>query len=370
MGGQEAFLLRGKLEDVLIDYSESLLKTIARIAPGTELREGLERIVRGRTGALIVLGSNQTVAAMSSGGFSLNTEFTATRLRELAKMDGAIVCDREASTLISAGVQLLPDPSIETTESGTRHRTAERVAKQTGFPVIAVSASMSLISVYTEGIRYTLEDTQALMSRAHQAIRTLSSYTERLQGVLQQLSVLEIEDSVTLRDLVSTLQRTEMVQRITREAEIYLAELGSAGRLLALQLEELTSNNLPESWLILRDYLPRQTSAQELEEAVAALGQLDDKDIVDLLAIGRALGLGDLLDAPIQPHGYRLLTGIKSMPGAVADRLVDHFDGLQALMAASLEDLKAVDGVGEQRARGIRESLSRMAENSLYDPYL
>ncbi|WP_421083611.1 DNA integrity scanning diadenylate cyclase DisA [Rothia nasimurium] len=351
-------------------YSESLLKTLAQIAPGTELREGLERILRGRTGALIVLGSDRAVTQMSSGGFAINTEFSATRVRELAKMDGAIVCDKDASTLLAAGVQLLPDPSIETNESGTRHRTAERVAKQTGFPVIAVSASMSLISVYTEGIRHTVEDTQSLMGRANQAIRTLDSYTERLEQVLQQLSSLEIEASATLRDVAATLQRMEMVRRITVEAGHYVVELGDVGRLVALQLEELTTHNLPHSWVVLRDYLPRDTTPDQLQSYVTALEALDDKDIVDLTTIARTSGLGEDLEAPLHPHGHRLLAGIKSMPGAVADRLVDSFDGLQSLMAASLDDLRAVDGIGEQRARVIRESLSRMAESSLLERFM
>lgn len=355
---------------VLTVYSDSLLKTIAHIAPGTELREGLERILRGRTGALIVLGSDKTVSQISSGGFDINTDFTATRLRELAKMDGAIICDRDASTLVAAGVQLLPDPSIETSESGTRHRTAQRVAQQTGFPVIAVSASMSLISVYTQGIRYTVEDSQVLMGRANQAIGTLESYTERLKQVLQQLSSLEIEASTTLRDVATTLQRMEMVRRITVEAGHYLVELGSMGRLVALQLEDLTSHDLPQTWVVLRDYLPETISPEELQEALRALYALDDRDLVDLATIARTVGLGEDLDALVHPRGHRLLAGIKSMPGAVADRLVDHFDGLQSLMAASLEDLKAVDGVGEQRARVIRESLSRMAESSLLERYL
>ena len=196
------------------DYSELLLKTIAQIAPGTELREGLERILRGRTGALIVLGSDRTVTGLSSGGFTIDTEFSATRLRELAKRDGAIICDRDATRLLMAAVQLMPDATIDTNESGTRHRTAERMAIQTGFPVISVSASMSVISVYVDGTRYTVEDTQYLMARANQAIQTLESYKKRLNKVLSTLSALEIESHVTLSDVAITLQRMEMVRRI------------------------------------------------------------------------------------------------------------------------------------------------------------
>ena len=328
---------------VQMNYSDLLLKTIARIAPGTELREGLERIMRGRTGALIVLGSDRTVSSLSSGGFNIDTEFSATRLRELAKMDGAIICDRDATRLLHAGVQLMPDASIDTNESGTRHRTAERTAIQTGFPVISVSASMSMISVYVDGTRYTVEDSQYLMARANQAIQTLESYKKRLRSVLSSLSALEIESNVSLADVAMTLQRMEMVNRIIREVSHYVLELGVHGRLIALQLEELRA------------------------AGVEALQNLDDMAIVDLRTIARTVGFGENpdLEFPLQPRGFRLLAGIPSIPNAISERLVERFGSLQALMAASLEDLRAVDGVGEARARTVREQLSRMAESSL-----
>ena len=324
---------------VQMNYSDLLLKTIARIAPGTELREGLERIMRGRTGALIVLGSDRTVSSMSSGGFNIDTEFSATRLRELAKMDGAIICDRDATRLLHAAVQLMPDASIDTNESGTRHRTAERTAIQTGFPVISVSASMSVISVYVDGTRYTVEDSQYL---------------------------LEIESNVSLADVAMTLQRMEMVNRIIREVSHYVLELGVHGRLIALQLEELRAPEMTASDLILRDYLP-EANDELIAAGVQALQNLDGMGIVDLRAIARTVGFGENpdLETPLQPRGFRLLAGIPSIPNAIAERLVERFGSLQALMAASLEDLRAVDGVGEARARTVREQLTRMAESSL-----
>lgn len=356
---------------VLAVYSERLLKTIARIAPGTELREGLERIMRGRTGALIVLGSDKTVSAISSGGFEINTEFTPTRVRELSKMDGAIICDKDAKMLFNAAVQLMPDPELETNESGTRHRTAHRVAQQTGFPVIAVSASTQMISVYLDQQRYTVEDTQSLMSRANQAIQTLESYRNRLEQVLSSLSELEIEGSVTLRDVVVALQRMEMVRRISVEAEYYVLELGTHGRLISLQLEELLSHTLPGAEVIVKDYSPSGTSAEAISACVQQLVSLEDKDIVDATAIARACGFDPSeMESLLAPHGYRLLAGIKSMPGAIAGRLVAHFGGLPSLMSASIDDLRAVDGVGEQRARIIRESLSRMAELSMLERFM
>lgn len=180
-----------------------LLETLAAVAPGTELRDGLERILRGRTGALIVLGIDETVEEISTGGFVLDVPFSATRLRELCKMDGAVVVDRNLSRIVRAAVQLLPDPTIETSESGTRHRTAERVAKQTGFPVISVSQSMRIVALYVGHTRYVLEDTDTILSRANQALATLERYRARLDEVAGTLSALEIEDLVTVRDVCS-----------------------------------------------------------------------------------------------------------------------------------------------------------------------
>src|SRR3954471_1058526 len=188
---------------------ELLRTTLAAVAPGGELRDGLERILRGRTGALIVLGFDRTVESISSGGFSLDVEFSATRLRELAKMDGAIVVDKDVSRIVRAAVQLLPDPTIETAESGTRHRTAERVAKQTGFPVISVSQSMRIVALYVGGVRYVLEDADTILGRANQALATLERYKSRLDEVSGTLSALEIEDLVTVRDVSAVVQRLE-----------------------------------------------------------------------------------------------------------------------------------------------------------------
>ncbi|HEX2705380.1 MAG TPA: DNA integrity scanning diadenylate cyclase DisA, partial [Candidatus Lustribacter sp.] len=185
--------------------------TLAAVAPGTDLRDGLERILRGRTGALIVLGHDKTVESICTGGFPLDVEFSATRLRELAKMDGAIVLDKDCTRILRAATQLVPDPTIETSEAGTRHRTAERVAIQTGLPVVSVSQSMRIVALYVGGRRRVVEDSAAILSRANQALQTLERYKSRLDEVTGSLSALEIEDLVTVRDVASVLQRLEMV---------------------------------------------------------------------------------------------------------------------------------------------------------------
>jgi diadenylate cyclase len=352
---------------------ELLRATLAAVAPGTELRDGLERILRGRTGALIVLGHDRTVDEISSGGFDLDVDFAATRLRELAKMDGAILCDRDASKIVGAAVQLVPDPSIETSESGTRHRTAERVAKQTGFPVISVSASMNIVALYVGNRRHVLEGSDAILAKANQALATLERYKARLDEVTGTLSALEIEDLVTVRDVSSVVQRLEMVRRISDEIAGYVVELGTDGRLLALQLDELIGGVGPDRELVVRDYLESAKRDRSVPDVMADLAVLEASELVDLNQVARVLALttgGESLDGAVSPRGYRLLSKIPRLPGAIVDRLVEHFDGLQKLLAANIEDLMTVDGVGEQRARAVREGLSRLAESSILERYV
>jgi diadenylate cyclase len=352
---------------------ELMRGTLAAVAPGTELRDGLERILRGNTGALIVLGHDKTVETLCTGGFPLDVEFAATRLRELAKMDGAIVVDRDVTRIVRAATQLVPDPTIETSESGTRHRTAERVAKQTGLPVISVSQSMRIIALYVGGQRRVIEDSAAILSRGNQALATLERYRLRLDEVTGTLSALEIEDLVTVRDVAAVLQRLEMVRRISEEIAGYVIELGTDGRLLTLQLDELTGGVGNDRELLVRDYLLAAKNPHSLEEVLTELSLLSATDLLDLGAGARALGFniaGEALDSAVSPQGYRLLSKVPRLPGAIVERLVDHFGSLQKLLAAGVEDLMAVEGVGDGRARTVREGLSRLAESSILERYV
>jgi diadenylate cyclase len=352
-----------------------LRATLAKIAPGTQLRDGLERILRGHTGALIVLGYDKVVDGICTGGFPLDVEFAATRLRELAKMDGAIVLDDGLTRILRAATHLVPDPSIPTEESGTRHRTAERVARQTGYPVVSVSQSMRIIALYVDGRRYVLDDSAAILSRANQALATLERYKLRLDEVSGTLSALEIEDLVTVRDAVVVTQRLEMVVRIASEIDGYVVELGTDGRLLALQRDELMAGVAQERELVVRDYMPppHGRKPRTVDHVLAELDDLSGIDLLDLEVIARVCGLGsaaDVLDTPVSPRGYRLLARVPRLPSAVIDRLVDHFGGLQKLLAATIDDLQLVEGVGETRARSVREGLSRLAESSILERYV
>ena len=358
------------------DKGEALLRsTLAAVAPGTSMRDALERILRGRTGALVVLGFDKAVEQLCTGGFAMDVAFSATGLRELAKMDGAVILDREATRILRCNVQLVPDSSIPTEESGTRHRTAERVAKQTGYPVISVSQSMRIIALYVAGRRYVLEDSATILSRANQALATLERYKMRLDEVSGTLSALEVEDLVTVRDVAAVAQRLEMVRRIASEIEGYVVELGSDGRLLSLQLDELIAGVETDRELVARDYLPSQHGRRQrtVHQVLADLDALSGADLLDVGSVARALGhngSGELLDGAVTPRGYRLLARVPRLPATVVDRLVEHFGTLQKLLGAGIDDLQAVEGVGESRARTVREGLSRLAESSILERYV
>ena len=347
--------------------TELLRDTIAAVAPGTPLREGLERILRGRTGALIVLGWDRTVESICTGGFELDVDFSATGLRELAKMDGAIIVDPVADRIVRAAVHLVPDPTIATTESGTRHRTAQRVAQQTGHAVVSVSQSMQIIGVYLGPDRYVIEDPAQILSRANQALSTLERYRKRLDEVSGTLSALEIEDLATVRDVGAAAQRLEMVRRIATEVAGYVVELGTEGRLLSLQLDELVAGADAERELLVRDYAPDES---RVGEHLAALDELTDVDLLAQLPVARALDLPQLPETAVSPRGHRLMARLPRLPAPVVDRLIDHFGGLQKLLAAGVEELQQVDGVGELRARAVREGLSRLAESSILERYV
>ncbi|GAA1086442.1 DNA integrity scanning diadenylate cyclase DisA [Tsukamurella spumae] len=343
-----------------------LRDTVIRMAPGTPLRDGLERILRGRTGALIVLGYDEHVEKICDGGFHLDVEFAPTRLRELAKMDGAVVLSTDGSRIVRANVQLMPDPAIPTQESGTRHRSAERAAIQTGYPVISVSASMSIVHAYVGGVRHLIDDAAPILSRANLAIATLERYAHRLDEVLAQLSRAEIEDVVTVREVSHVVQRLELVRRLAIEIEQHVLELGTSGRQIVLQLEDLLGDALALRAPVLRDYLPGGDAT--VDGTVARVDALTDADLLDLPTIAAALGFSGTVeaqDAPVSPRGFRLLGSVPRLRATQVESLVGTFGSLQTLLAASAADLQAVPGIGSDGARQAREGLSRLAEASV-----
>ncbi len=321
-------------------------------------------------GALIVVGDGPDVLGICSGGFLLDAEFTPPRLSELAKMDGAIILAGDASRVARANVHLVPDPDIPTTETGTRHRTAERVGRQILAPVVTVSEEMGVVGIHFHGRKKTLEPIPRLLGRADQALQILERYRSRLDQVSGGLSALEVEDLVTVRDVAGVMQRAEMVLRIADEIEGYVIELGTDGRLVMLQLEELVGGVDADRRLVSKDYFV-ESNEWLLEATTARLAELDTDYLLDLRIVASVLHLPEEmeLDSSLQPRGFRLLSKIPRLPEVVADHVVTRFDTLPKIMRASISDLVDVEGVGEARARAIKDGLSRVAESSILERY-
>jgi len=356
------------------DYNRDreYLDVLQLVAPGTELREALARLLASRLGALIVVGDDSDVLGVVNGGVELNWEFSAANLFQISKMDGAVVIDEDISRIRFANVHLVPDPSIATVESGTRHRTAERVARQTGKLVIAVSERMTRVTMYKDDWRHVILSVRVLISKSGQALQTMEKYKSRLDQVSATLSALEFEDLVSLQDVVSVLQRAEMMQRIADEIQVYQAELGTEGRLIELQMEELMSGVEREKRNVIRDYRVEQRG-KSVEAVELSLARLSDEELLQLTNVAQALGYSgahDELDRPLSSRGYRVLERIPRLPASVVDKLVKNFKNVQNIMQASEKMLDEVEGVGKARAQAIKEGLRRIAESSLVDRYM
>lgn len=341
--------------------SETLGSELRKVAPGTRLREGLDMMIAARTGALIVIGDPGAVEPLCNGGFLIDMPFTPQRLFELAKMDGAIVLDAQCERIIKANVHLVPDSALPTTETGMRHRTAERVSRQSNSLTIAISQRRNMVNLYVMGRRLTLDDIEVLLAKASQALQTLQNYRQRLDEMLERLTLLEFEDLVTLGDVAEVVGRFEIMRRVSREVGHYTTELGTEGRLVSMQSDELTSGVTEQFTLVLRDYAA-DAGSRRVAAIKDRLAELPHERLLESEAIAHELGLGSAEHAEqhLRPRGYRALAQIPMLPGSVVGRIVERFGTLPEMVKASVSDLDAVDGVGERRAKAISSGLARV----------
>jgi diadenylate cyclase len=342
---------------------------LARVAPGTPLRDGIDRVVRAKAGALLVLSDKPDVLSICSGGFLVDAPYSPQRLSELAKMDGAIIISTDGGRIARANVHLVPDPTVPTSETGTRHRTAERVARSLDVPVVSASEEMGVINVYAGGTKRQLQEVGHLLERANQALQTLERYKTKLDDAITNLTAVEVEDVATLRDVVTVVQRGEMVHRVAEEIETMIIELGFDARLLRLQLDELYGEIDDELDLVVVDYLPADGSA---DETLRNMSKLSDDDVLDLRVASGVLGRdgdNDDLGQEVAPRGLRFLHRVKRLPQDIAVVVADHFGGLAKIQRATLDDLMSIEGVDESTARAIRETMTRITESTILDQY-
>ena len=348
---------------------ETMADVLRLISPGTPIRDGLENILKAKTGGLIVIGDSKDVLDLVDGGFKLDIEYTPSRLYELAKMDGAIILSSDFRKILYANAQLIPSSEITTTETGTRHRTAERTAKQTGEIVISISQRRNIITVFKGNERYVLEDASRVISRANQALQTVEKYKKVFDSKLNILNEYEFNDIVTLENVITAIQRAEMVMKIVEEVQNSLYELGEEGSLVVMQLDELIGGLEKEELLIIKDYIApgkKRTAEKVLGEIIS----LPYDDLMKQQVIAKLLGYDNsdnYEEVTVYTRGYRVLNKIPRMPGNIVDNLIKTFKSFQHILAADIPDLDDVEGIGEVRARTIKQSLKRMQEQFVFD---
>ncbi len=352
--------------------NSDLLEALRTVAPGTALRRGIDDIIRARLGALITIGELSKLSFLFSGGMRIDLPFSHQHLYELAKMDGAIIVNAALTRLVYANVQLLPDPSIPSSETGTRHRTAERVARQTNAMVISISQQRETVTLFHGEARYQLARISDLLGRTNQALATLETYRQRLDQGLTRLTALEFQSAVTLDDVIVVLQRAEMTNRMAEEVERNCVELGQEARLIRMQLDDLADGVQRERGAVVFDYIAdarkgRAGAAVDKLTNLTARELVDPERYVDLLRYEAGT---DPLDLSVEPRGFRVLSHIRRIPEGVVRHLVRDLGSLDAIVRASHRDLERVEGVGAVRAKEIREGLRRLQEHNLVDRYL
>ena len=352
-----------------IKEDSNILEILKLIAPGTKIREGLENILKAKTGGLIVIGDSNQIMNIVDGGFKIDVEYTPSKLYELAKMDGAIVLSSDMKRILFANAQLIPSSDIPTNETGTRHRTAERTAKQTGELVISISQRRNIITIFKGYSRYVLEDTSKVITKANQALQTVEKYKKVFDNKLNLLNEYEFNDIVTLENVIVSLERAEMVMMVTEEVRKAISELGEEGRLLQLQLDELIGDLEEEETLIIKDYMvpgKKRTAQKILEEIRNYSRQEPIKDVI----IANLLGYGDFDnydEVAVFTKGYRVLNKIPRMPSNIVENLIRSFKSFQHILNADIPALDDVEGIGEIRAKAIKQSLKRMQEQFVFE---
>lgn len=348
---------------------DTIIEILKLIAPGTKIREGLENILKAKTGGLIVIGDTKEVLDIVDGGFNLNVEYTPSRLYELAKMDGAIILSADLKRILYANAQLIPSPSITTNETGTRHRTAERTAKQTGEIVISVSQRRNVITIFKGDLRYVLQESSKVITKANQALQTAEKYKKVFDDKLNLLNEYEFNDIVTLQNVIVCIQRAEMVLKVVDEVKKAISELGEEGRLLQMQLDELFGNLELEEFFIIKDYI-MLTKKKSEEKALKNIRKMNHEDLMKVQLIAKELGYEDFdnyEEVNVFTRGYRILNKIPRMPSNIVENLVKNFKSFQHIIQADIPELDDVEGIGEIRAKAIKQSLKRMQEQFIFD---
>jgi len=338
-------------------------KLFCKITPGTVLREGLDNILDAGTGALIVLDGHDSLDELRDGGFEINCQFTPQRLHELSKMDGAIILDEKSEIIKYANVHMQPDSKYKTNESGTRHRTAQRVAKQTNNLVIAISERRNIITLYKGDSKYKVKKLADAILEGNQAMKTFERYKHVLERALQNITILEFDRMVTLSEVVTVLQRFEMLVRIRAEVKKTIIELGVEGKFLQIQLEELFKGVLKEEEDFIKDYISLEKDEISYDSIKEKLMKLGDLELLEGENIAGALGYGRSLatfDIELETRGYRLLNKISRITRKDTEKIISKYGKLSKILELSIEELMDIRGISKFKARSVKKGIERV----------
>ena len=308
-------------------------EAIRLTAPGQPIRAALDMIIAGHLGALICVGDEESVLAAGNDGFPLNISFTSNRLFELSKMDGAIVIDGDVTQILRANFHLNPDPSLATSETGMRHRTAARMSVLTDAIVISVSSRRAVVNVYVHGKSYQIQTVPEIMSSVNQLVSTLQTTRTQLDRKLLHLTGLELDDYVTLADITDIFSSFEILQQSKAELKRCIVKLGTQGKIVRMQLEQLAGESIDNEYdLMIRDYA-RDSSEENARRIREKFADMTPRDLTNPQRVAEVLGYDDLdEDSVMTPLGLRTLSQVSVVRDGVAERIVDEYGSLQDLM--------------------------------------
>ncbi len=339
--------------------TRELVATLKLLSPGTPLREGIDYIIQGKTGGLIVVGDTPEILDLTEGGFRINCQYTPTRLFELSKMDGAILLSEDAKRIVRANVTLRVNPSIPSRETGLRHRSADKFAKQTEHIVLAVSQSRNSLTLYLKNQRYIFRERPILLSGANQTMLALTQYVKAMQDALSVLNWAELSGNVNLANVVTTIQLCERVRRADQELNRYRIELGAEAE--SMQYTPELTTEIERGLLITKDYY--HESLHDGSQALESIMRLDANGLASRGNISEALGYPRDIHSTfddLEPRGYRMLSQVPRIPFSIIENIVCRFKTLDKICTAAIDELQAVDGVGRTRALTITDTLAQM----------
>lgn len=335
---------------------------LTQLLPGEPLRIGVDLIADKKSGALIVIGSSTKLDKISSGGVDLiNCEYSPEMLSELAKMDGAIIVDEFVTKILKANVHLNPSDALSTTQTGTRHRTAERTAEETGLTVITVSEESSLVKVFTNSETTELEEPSVILGRVNESLQSVDRTRRRFDDAVAELGELEIENSLSNQQVLEVIQRGELLTRLAKQVRSEALHLGGEAGLVLIQIDSLESGVTNTLNLVLKDHLPVK-KYRSIVKAIDEISRQSYEQLNDIDYLGSVLGKLPLDDLSTS-KGYRVLARLPNLPENLHDSIIQKFKTLPKLLSASPEKLYEIEGIGRGRAQQLRNYFDTLLKN-------